>query len=118
MRIETREVTETRKIYISDDGREFFDPGDCRDHEYEILSKTFKCYDINYKESDPESGMYANLVTDESVRAFIQCCAYIGVTSNGVGTPGLYMFNDYSESWISMDEVMFRIRGGLTNDKD
>lgn len=120
MKTEYREVTINRPVYIAEDGTEFSDREDCIDHEYKLLEQSLNCYNCDYEKTGVETCEYVDLATDEDVKKFIQVCEYIGVSSDGVNKPGLYMFVDNyykKDPWVNLDDVISHIRGGLTDDQ-
>lgn len=121
MKTETRKVTIEQTVYIADDGREFMSEDACTDYEFELLEKTFNCYDGTYNKSKPEDCTYIDLPTAEDVERFKQYCDIMDLIDDGLDTPGLYMFdNRYyaKEHWLNLDEVIVCIRGEKTEVTD
>lgn len=121
MKTETRKVTIEQTVYISDDGREFTNEDDCTDYEFELLEKTFNCYDDKYNKSRPEDCKFIDLPTVEDIERFKQYCDVMELIDEGLDKPGLYVFSeiDYChDRWINLDEVMVRIRGEKKEDTD
>lgn len=118
MRVESKEVTVMKNIYISDDGKEFYDRADCLNHEFEIRKKAIEdcCFDVNGNKTDIDNCVVAYLPDDKSVEAFISVSDACGLTHEGIGKPGFYIYTDFSNNWVMIDEVIDRIKGGPTNE--
>lgn len=113
MRTELREVTIEQTVYIADDGKEFTDEEDCADYEFNLLEKTLDIYNSRYEKADDvESCHIANLRTSADVKNFIKACDLYGITDDGIDGPGLYMYGDYGDIWVNLDDVILNIRGG------
>ena len=117
MRTEFREVTVKQPVYIADDGTEFEDEEDCQEYEFNSLEKSLMLYDENCEKTDKVDECYfVNLVTDVDVQHFIEVITNYGTVVKGIDGPGLYMYGPI-DSWINLDDVVVRIRGGLTDDQ-
>ena len=110
MRIEEREVTVKRKVYIADDGREFVCEDDCLDHEFDIVVKLLDdyCYDAKFNKAGVDACSFAFLPSGEMVDIFVKACDVYGCVSDGVDKPGIYMYSDFSGCWINLDDVYAR----------
>lgn len=119
MKIETREVTVTKNVYIAADGREFDNDVDCEDYEFKLLENSLLCYDCEYDRTTIERSTFVNLVTDDDVRNFKIASGIVDSSVDGISGPGLYMYvDDYTLGrWVNLDEVISRIRGGVQNDQ-
>ena len=109
MKTEIRKVTVEQEVYIAEDGTVFTDENECVDHEYNILLKTFECFDQNYKPTDIESCCFLKIAYDDAVNNFKQVCEYIGITSKGVDKRGIYLYSDYDDCWINLDDAIFNL---------
>ena len=119
MKIETKSITIERPVFIADDGREFVDREDCEAHEMELLEKDIRFYDADFNESSVDSCLYVNLVTWEAVGNCQKIFDYYGISTKGIGEPGLYMYTDtypVRDYWVNLDVIISKIRGG-TNDQ-
>lgn len=118
MRIESKEVTVVKNIYISDDGKEFHDRDDCLHHEFVIRKKAIKdyCFDIHGNKTTIDDCLVAYLPDDKAVEAFISVSDTCGLSFNGIDKPGFYIYSDYTNDWLNVDEVIDRIKGGPTNE--
>jgi hypothetical protein len=115
MKTEHREVTVTQEVYIADDGKEFTYEDECKDYEYSILRKSFKCLDFDYNEVGIDEAAFVELPTKLIVKNFIECCEFEGIHSDGIAGPGLYIYTEYQGGqWVNMDEAIAIIKGGLT----
>lgn len=115
MRIEQKEVTVLRPVYIACDGKEFLDEDECEAYEIELVEKTLKLYDNNCEPTDIDKSSFANLISDEDVENFKNVCEWHGISSKGIDKPALYMYDESyrSDCWVNLDDVCFRIRRGL-----
>lgn len=114
MKIETREITVTKDVYIADDGTVFHNKYDCESYEYGLIEKTIEFYDQNLNKCDFDSCTYVKLVTEKDVENLIRMCEYSGCFITGIDSPGLYMFDDRSDGWIDLTNVLSTIYGGVT----
>ena len=119
MRIEEREVTVKKTVYIADDGQEFVCEDDCLDHEFDIMVKFLDgyCYDKTFNKTSVEDCVFAYLPSGELVKIFVEACDGYGLVSDGVDKPGIYMYSDFSATWVNMDDIVSRFdavlkRGG------
>lgn len=113
MKIEVREVKVMQEIYIADDGKEFDDYDDCMDHERELEKSKIAMYDRDRNRiTDFDACIYVNLITGSDVDTFIWLCASEACTAHGINKPGIYMWDNYYEVWVNLDQVMIDIRGG------
>lgn len=119
MRIEEREVTVKKTVYIADDGREFVCEDDCLDHEFDSLVKLLDgyCYDREFNKTSAEDCVFAYLPSDELVKIFVKACDVYGVVSDGVDKPGTYMYSDFASAWVNLDTITSRFKAAL-NEKD
>lgn len=120
MKTEYREVTIQRPAYVSDDGKEFVDKEECLQYEFKLLTQSLKCYDRNYNKAEVDDCIFINLITDEDVKNFIFASDILGTVTDGIDGPGLYMFDDHdygNGGWVSLDDIIFHIRGGVKNDQ-
>lgn len=117
MKTEYREVTVKQEVYIAEDGREFRDIEECKEHELHLLENSINMYDAEYKKTDFDSCIYAHLITEDDVERFKKLCThqYYRMSTSGIDKPGIYMLDNCSitnNSWVNLDEVIFNIRGG------
>lgn len=119
MRIVEREVTVKKTVYIADDGREFVCEDDCLDHEFDIMVKFLDgyCYDKDFNKTSAEDCAFAYLPNGELVEIFVKACDVYGVVADGVDKPGIYMYSDFANTWINLDDVTARFKEAL-NAKD
>lgn len=118
MRTETREVTITQTVYISDDGHEFTDEDACNDYEFKLLEKTFNCYDSKYNRSKPDECKFIDLPTVEDVARFKEYCDILDLIDDGIDKPGVYIYTqtDYChDEWVNLEEIIFKIRGAVND---
>lgn len=115
MRTEIRKVTVEQEVYIANDGREFTDEDECTDYEFNLVEKTLTYYDIEcQKTDDVHKCMIINLITDSDVENFKLVCDVCDIPVEGIGGPGLYIYNEYKYEggWLDVDEIISKIRGG------
>ena len=109
MKIEQREVTITKAVFVAEDGKEFYDRDDCLEYE---INKKQDCSDIFFDDRfEPcgyDEGMYIKLDNDEKVRIFMEIYEYHGMTTEGVDGPGLYIFVDSyrDEGWVNISKAV------------
>lgn len=115
MRTEYREVTVRQKVFIADDGTEFFSEEACGDHEYNQIAKSFKCYDQHYNEVDICKAVIVNLPTEEVVKNFMWVSDIEDTVTDGIDGPGCYIYaeTDRGGWWINAEEALCRIIGGV-----
>ena len=118
MKTEKRKVTIEQEVYIAFDGQEFYDESACAGHEVKLLNITLDCYDSRFRKTTFDHCVYANLITSDDVQTAIRICDYWGATTKGLIEPGLYMYNDYDNTWLNLDSLITHIRGGSHNDQD
>lgn len=118
MRIESKEVTVVKNIYISDDGKEFHDEDACLNHEFNIRKKMVSeyCYDVHCNKSTIDECVIVYLPDDEAVKAFVSVFDTCGLVYYGIDKPGLYIWTECGDNWVNVDEVKARIKGGQTNE--
>ena len=117
MKTEIREVTVKKEVYIADDGTVFEDEEECAEYELELFEKDLRLYNFRFKKVDhADECTYANLITANDVINFKKACKWYGLVNVGLNEPGIYTFSCFRDYWINMDDVIIRIRGGLTND--
>ena len=115
MKVETREITITKEVYVADDGTEFVSEDECKLYEITLAESKLAFYDGNYEKADFESCTYVKLITDEDVENMHKVCEYNGVSSEGIRGPGLYMYvNAFAnrDYWANITEAVSAIYGG------
>lgn len=119
MRTETKSITVERPVYIAEDGREFADRDDCVAYEMDLLVKDIRFYDTDFNKSNADSCLYIDLVTWTDVGNCQKVFDYLGISTKGIGEPGLYMYTDEYpvRDWVNLDDIIFKIRGGAKNDQ-
>lgn len=116
MKIKKKKVEVTQIVYIADDGTEFENKDDCEEYETRKLGEGLNCYNSDFNKVGFEECIYINLITEEDVETAKRLCDYYSVTDNGLDKPGVYRYIDEycdSEQWLSLDDVIFYIRGGV-----
>ena len=109
MTTEIREVTVEQEVYIAEDGTIFTDESECVEYEYNLLTKTFECFNQHYEPADVESCCFLKIKHADAVNNFKQVCVYLGTSSDGVDKPGMYMYSDYIDRWVNLDDVIFNL---------
>lgn len=116
MKIDYREVTIKKPVYIADDGKEFDNEEDCMDHEFDIFNESFRCFNSKYEKSNVETCAFVDVPTEKSVKHFIKVCDTLGITADGVDKPGIFMYSDYGNSWINLEDTLARFKEVLNNE--
>jgi hypothetical protein len=111
MKIETRQVVETKSIYIAEDGTEFNTEHECRVHDAKLIEKSLKLYNAKLEPSGLEDCIYVNLATEEEVEKMIALCAYHGVVHRGIEAPGVYMYMCIPQEWVDVSDKLAEIQG-------
>jgi hypothetical protein len=120
MKVETREITITKEMYIADDGTEFHNEDACKQYEFDLLESKLALYNESYDKSTLEACTYAKLSTYVDVENMHKACEYSGITSEGIRGPGIYMYtNQFAnpDFWVNITEAVAAINGGTTNDQ-
>ena len=115
MRTEYRVVTAEQVVYIADDGKEFDDEEDCAEYEFNLLTASVKkyCYDKNFEPEDIDGCEFVHIPTEKVMKGFKICCDALEIVSDGIDKPGIYMYSDYSQTWVNLDDVTSRFKSVL-----
>jgi hypothetical protein len=111
MRIEEREVTVTKSVYIADDGKEFDTEIDCERYEMRKIEENIDFYDDELKPTNLDRSMYAVLDTKEKVKGMVILCEYMGYATKGLHMSGVYHFAD--GEWLNISNIVKALSGGF-----
>lgn len=108
MRVEVREVTVAKSIFIADDGTEFQDSTKCRNYEIGLLEKVVELYDDDFERADLHTCTFLHIKNQQDVENLRRLANYCGMTDKGVDdTPGVYMWNN---KWIKISELVDTVK--------
>ena len=106
MKIETREVTVTKKVYIAEDGEEFFNESECEAHEMDLIASRIRMYDSDLDRTDDAGHcIYVKLATEGEVEEFKKLLDCYGYIRDGIEKPSIYLYIDEWSEWIDIKKV-------------
>lgn len=113
MKIETRQVTIEKEIYIANDGREFDEETNCKEYEAGLIEAAIEFYDRDLERSDLGSCTYVIVKTPDEIEALIDLCRYHDISHKGISEKtGIYMYVDRRDMWTNISDTVDRLRLG------
>ena len=102
------------RYWIANDGTEFRSEEQCIAYEDELnfqnLNGACACFDQDMKSVDPLDDVrfikYLRLNTPEAVAWVKEYHERIGYVTDGLSTPGIYVYNEDSYEWDNMEELI------------
>ena len=71
-------------------------------------------YDYKFtKTDDVDDCWYVHIRTEDDAESFMQMCRYLGVESQGIDAPGVYMYTD--KEWVNISNVVKRLEESEDN---